>query len=297
MHQPIQQVAVTGGTHGNEITGIHLLQYWQAYPAGITRDSFNTELHLANPRAHKRMRRYVDQDLNRQFSLADLRNPDLTGYEHSRAKILDAQLGPKEDPRVDFVIDLHTTTANMGLTLVIRELSPLLLDLVFYIKQQLPKTVLFYEPIDRLEDPFLTSLGRSNGLLIEVGPSPQGVLRADAFALTQQATEHALTFLQWRNEGRAVSLPNALPAFEFVENRHYPLNAEGQRWGMVHPQAQDADYAPVVNGDPLFLTFDGDVVVYEGPETRYLSFVNEAAYYPSNVGLQLMRKFELNRRP
>lgn len=297
MTQALKQVAVVGGTHGNEITGVHLLQYWQAQTAAVTRDSFTTELHVGNPQAHARMTRFVDQDLNRQFSCSDLRDPALTGYEHSRAKILDAQLGPKEDPRIDFVIDLHTTTANMGLTLVICEATPLLLDLVFYIKQQMPEAVLFYEPKERLEDSFLTSVGRQNGLLIEVGPSPQGVLRSDVFALTRRATEHALTFLDLHNQGAVPALPEQFTAFEFLENRSYPLNANGERWGMVHPRAQDADYAPVATGDPLFLTFDGDVVAYEGPETRYLSFVNEAAYYRSNVGLQLMRKFALNRRP
>ncbi|MEX1057600.1 MAG: aspartoacylase [Natronospirillum sp.] len=297
MTQILKSVAVVGGTHGNEITGVHLLQYWQAQPSAITQASFDTELVLANPQAHAKMTRYLDQDLNRQFKLADLNNPALTGYEHSRAKVLNTLLGPKEDPRVDFVIDLHTTTANMGLTLVISDITPLLLDLVFYIKQQMPEAVLFYEPKDRVEDVFLTSLGRYNGLLIEVGPSPQGVLRGDVFDLTRRATEHALQFLHWHNVGQVPALPDALPAFEFVERMEYPCNAQGERWGMVHPQAQDADYTAVNTGDPLFLTFDGGVVTYQGEPTRYLSFVNEAAYYASNVGLELMRQFELKRRP
>ena len=297
MNQTVSRVAVVGGTHGNEIAGVHLLDYWRENPEQVTRPSFETECVFANPEAHRRMTRFLDQDLNRQFGLGDLRDPTLTGYEHSRAKVLDAQLGPKEDPRVDFVIDLHTTTANMGLTLVIRESSPLLLDLVFYIREHMPEAVLFYEPEPREEDAFLTSLGRQNGLLIEVGPSPQGLLRADVFELSRRATVHALDFLHHYNQGAVPELPATQPAFEFVERLGYPLNDRGERWGMVHPDAQDADYSAVETGAPLFLTFDGETLTYDGTETRYLAFVNEAAYYKSNVGLELMRRFELKRRP
>lgn len=291
----IQHVALVGGTHGNEITGLHLVQHWQEKPDEVLRSSFATELHIANPQANRIMKRYVDQDLNRQFALEDLNNTALTNYEQSRAKAINQLLGPKEDPRVDFVIDLHTTTANMGLTLVISEGSPLLIGMAFYIKQQMPEAVLFYEPKNRLDDYFLASLGRQNGLLIEVGPTPQGLLRADVYDLTRRATLHALDFLEMYNLDQVPELPETYEAYEFVDILKLPESSDGRRWGMVHPNVQDKDYHAINPGDPLFLTFDGEVIPYTGTNTHYLAFVNEAAYYDRNIGVSLMNKITLKR--
>ena len=68
-------------------------------------------------------------------------------------------LGPKEDPRVDFVIDLHTTTANMGTSLIFNSEDPLVVGMAFYVQQQLPHAKLFMDPGERLSDTFLTSVG------------------------------------------------------------------------------------------------------------------------------------------
>lgn len=291
----IQQVAIVGGTHGNEITGVHLVQYWQSRPEEVMRGSFATELLFANPQANRVMKRYLDQDLNRQFALEDLNDHALTNYEQSRAKAINHLLGPKEDPRVDFVIDLHTTTANMGLTLVISEDSPLLIGMAFYIKQQMPEAVLFYEPKNRLDDYFLASLGRQNGLLIEVGASPQGLLRADVYDLTRRATLHALDYIDCVNRDDIPELPEQFEAYQFVDIIKLPESSDGRRWGMVHPNVQDQDYQPINPGDPLFVTFDGKDVLFEGARTHYLAFVNEAAYYDRNIGVSLMDKITLTR--
>lgn len=74
---------------------------------------------FANPKAHQENKRYLDHDLNRQFGLADLNNPDLTSYEQCRAKAMNQQLGPKGNAQTDFIIDLHNTTSNMGPSLIL----------------------------------------------------------------------------------------------------------------------------------------------------------------------------------
>ncbi|WP_449358585.1 hypothetical protein [Alishewanella longhuensis] len=40
-------------------------------------------------------------------------NPSGSNYEQSRAKVLNAQLGPKGNARTDLLIDLHNTTSNI----------------------------------------------------------------------------------------------------------------------------------------------------------------------------------------
>lgn len=290
----IHKVAITGGTHGNELTGVHLLKHWRETPEEVTRKNFSTELHLANPQANKANRRYIDQDLNRQFNIKDLNNPSLSGYEHSRAKVLNNLLGPKENPRVDFIIDLHTTTANMGTTLIFNTDDPLVVGMAFYVQDQMPEATLFFDPVDRLEDSFLTSTARLNGFLIEVGAVPQGLLRADVYQSTRQATQHCLDYLELINQGESPVQPQEREGYRFVEKVQLPENDQGEIIAMVHPNLQDQDYQPINPGDPLFMTLDGTTLPYQGTSTVYGAFINEAAYYDAHVGLSFMEKVKVN---
>ena len=63
----IKNVAIVGGTHGNELTGPHLLRRWEQFPEEVTRSSFMTRLFLGNPKAFEENRRFIDDDLNRSF--------------------------------------------------------------------------------------------------------------------------------------------------------------------------------------------------------------------------------------
>ncbi len=293
MTDSIRHVAIAGGTHGNELTGVHLLRHWRTHPEEITRESFATELHLANPEANKEVRRYINQDLNRQFNIHDLNNPDLLGYEQQRAKSLDSLLGPKENPRVDFVIDMHTTTANMGMSLIFNANDPLVIGMAFYIKQKMPHAALFYHPHERLEDNFLTSMGRLNGLLIEVGPIAQGLLNYQVYSATHNAVTHALDYLEQINTGQPMNLPEAMQGYQFIEKIPLPENERGEITAMVHPDLQDKDYHAIKPGDPLFITLAGETIVYQGQSTVYGAFINEAAYYDQNIGLSVMKKVNI----
>jgi len=290
----IKQVAITGGTHGNELTGVHLLKHWRSDPTEVARSSFKTELHLANPKANACNRRYVDQDLNRQFNVEDLNNHELCGYEHNRAKSLNSLLGPKEDPRVDFIIDLHTTTANMGMSLIFNTDDPFVVGMAFYVQQKMPHATLFFDPIERMKDSFLTSMGRHNGFLIEAGAVPQGLLRADIYLETKEAVEHCLDYIEAFNTGTVPELPETREVYQFGDKVKLPENEQGELTAMVHPKLQDQDYQPIKTGDPLFLTLAGETLPYEGEETVYGAFINEAAYYDAHVGLSFMTKTQIS---
>lgn len=293
----INQVAITGGTHGNELTGVHLLKHWRQHPEELARATFSTEMHLANPKAYGQNRRYIDQDLNRQFAMADLADHSLCGYEQNRAKSLNALLGPKEDPRVDFVIDLHTTTANMGMSLIFNSDDLLQVGMAFYVQQKMPEAQLFFDPVDRLEDNFLMSLGRYNGFLIEVGPIPQGLLRADVYLQTKEAVAHCLDFLDLVNKNELPDLPTSREGYRFIEKVKLPENEAGEITAMLHPSLQDKDYQPIHPGDPFFMTLNGESIPYSGEKTVYGAFINEAAYYDAHVGLSLMEKITIERKP
>ncbi len=56
----IRRVAIVGGTHGNELTGVYLVKKFQQFPDLIYRQSLDCTTLLANPRAIAANRRYIE---------------------------------------------------------------------------------------------------------------------------------------------------------------------------------------------------------------------------------------------
>lgn len=290
----IKQVAIVGGTHGNEFTGIYLLKKWQQQPVLIQRESFNTETLFANPLAYEQNRRYVDNDLNRRFSEAELAAPQLSSHEERRAKEINQLLGPKGDPRCDFLIDLHTTTSNMGPTLLLTANGPFYNQLAAYAKQQMPDVVIVCDEDHKSnqEHHLLSTICEKN-VIVEVGPAQQSVLRQDVFELSERLTGIVLDFIHLYNTDQLPELTGKIEAYRYLESLTLPLNEKGDRLGMVHANVQDRDFQPIHPGDPIFRTFDGKDICYQGDKVVYPSFINEAAYYDNNLAMSLSEKVEL----
>ena len=130
----IDKVIIVGATHGNEVTGYHLLQKWQTNRSLVERPSFETQMVVGNPKAFERKLRYIDKDLNRSFKNKELQDLSLEGYEQNRAKALNALLGPKGTDKTDVLIDLHTTTSTMGGTLMVTTSSPFKIRLAHHLR-------------------------------------------------------------------------------------------------------------------------------------------------------------------
>lgn len=290
-HTPIRTVAIVGGTHGNEFSGIYLEKRYRNQPELIARNSFHCKTLFANPEAHNANKRYLHSDLNRQFKTADLANPLLTNYEQSRAKVINAELGPKGAAKTDFVIDLHNTTSNMGACLILTQPGRIYNLLAGYIRLKMPEAV-----ISRDEDHFaaedhalLCTVG-TYGVIVEVGPQPQSVLRQDVLEQMHEMTQHILDFIELYNTDALPELPKRVEAFRYLHSIKLPLSASGERLGMVHKNIQDCDYQPIEPGAPLFTLFDGSVLAYEGNDVVYPTFINEAAYYDNNLAMSLNDK-------
>jgi aspartoacylase len=285
----ITRVAVTGGTHGNELTGVYLVKKWQKNPKLIERNSFETLAQLMNQQAIKEVRRYIDHDLNRSFSLSDLANNQLDTYEATLAKELDALLGKKgsTNPNVDFIVDLHTTTANMGLSIVVSNPSTTTWRAIAYLCKAEPSLKVYRWQGD-IENAFVDSIA-PHGFAIEVGAVPQGVLRADLFQKTEALVYHLLDFIDKENSEENLELPNEVEIYDHEQLVDYPRNENGDIAGMVHQERQDQDFTLINKGDPLFLTLDDEVIAYKG-ESLYTIFVNESAYYEKGFAMTLARK-------
>lgn len=286
----MNKVAIVGGTHGNEFSGIYLLKKWRQNPAKIQRDSFEIQTVFANPQAFEANKRYLDCDMNRQFGLDDLNNPELANYEQSRAKAINAQLGPKGEAQSDFIIDLHNTTSNMGPSLILLKSDAFNRQMAAYVKSNMPDAVIVLEDqIEMVEHTFLCSIAEQ-GVIVEVGPQPQSVVRQDVLDWMEAMTGHILDFVDLYNRDEVPELPSSFEAYKYHETLKLPEDENGERIGMVHKNVQDADFKPLRNGDPIYTLFDGTEVCWDGDYEAYPHFINEAAYYDNNLAMSLAKK-------
>lgn len=286
----IETVAIVGGTHGNEFSGIYLLKKWQKNPELIARDSFSVETLFANPKAFEENKRYLDCDMNRQFGLSDLSNPELANYEQSRAKVINAQLGPKGKAKTDFIIDLHNTTSNMGPSLILLQSDVFNRQLGAYVKVKMPGAVVVLEDQTSVEEHYFLSSISKQGVIVEIGPQSQSVIRQDVLDWMDEMTGHILDFLDLFNRDDLPALPASFEAYKYHETLKLPEDESGERMGMVHRNVQDADFKPLRHGDPIFTLFDGTEVCWEGDYEAYPHFINEAAYYDNNLAMSLAKK-------
>ncbi len=285
----IKRVAIVGGTHGNEWTGVYLIQKFQQYPELVQRSSFETLSLIANPQAVAVNRRYVDRDLNRCFDRHDLANQELVGYENNLAKEIAARLGANGTEPVDAIIDLHSTTANMGATIIPISRSPVNLRLASHLSDLNP-TVRIYLGIHSEQDsPMLRSLAPL-GCTVEVGPIAQGILNAHILAQTESLVLAILDYFDQLNQG--VSLPPSSPVtiYQAMQTIDYPRNGRGDLKAIIHPDRQGQDYQCMKPGAPLFLDLQGKTIYYAGDSTIFPAFINEAAYYEKGIAMVITEK-------
>ena len=88
------KIALVGGTHGNETSGIQLIRNWQAFGLPSRFSTLNVSLNIANEAALEANVRFVEEDLNRQFTFDGLASSN-TSKEAVLAKTLNQKFGPK----------------------------------------------------------------------------------------------------------------------------------------------------------------------------------------------------------
>ncbi|MEA5575255.1 aspartoacylase [Anabaena sp. UHCC 0451] len=284
----INRLAIVGGSHGNELIGVYLVKKFQKYPDLIKRANFETLSLLGNPQAIAAGRRYIDKDLNRCFTENNLPTDKTSIYEELRAKEIQQILQPQNQEFVDAIIDLHTTTANMGLCIILGNMHPLLLRLAANLSAINPLVKVYSHQQPR-NSGFLRSLSEL-GFAIEVGAVAQGILNAELFQQTEQLIYAVLDYFEEFNQGKIKSNNHTLTVYQFIGVVDYPRNEDGEIQAMIHPQLQFRDYEPLHPGDPIFLTFENKEIFYEGESTVYPIFINEAAYYEKGIAMYLSQK-------
>ncbi len=283
----INRVVIVGGNHGNEFTGIYLVKKFHNHPDLVHRSSFETLSLLGNPQAIAARVRYVEKDLNRCF--VQLSNEDKpANYEELRAREIQTILKPKIPDIEDVIIDLHTTTSNMGLCIILGNRHPILLELAAVLNaiNPLVKVYLHEQPKG---SGFLRSLS-DLGFALEVGPVPQSILNAELFQQTEQLIYTSLDYFENYNLGKNLLKNNTLTVYRSIGVIDYPRSEDGEIQAMIHPQLQFRDYEPLYPGEPMFMTFSGEEIVYKGNDIVYPIFINEAAYYEKGIAMHISQK-------
>ncbi|MEB3147442.1 MAG: aspartoacylase [Sphaerospermopsis sp.] len=291
VNSEISRVIIAGGIHGNELIGVYLVKTFEKYGNLVEREGFQTVCLLGNTSAINTGRRYVDKDLNRCFTKEILLHTNTSIYEESRAREIWQLLQPQHPQKLDAIIDIHTTTANMGLCMIISNMHPVLITLASHLTSISPLIKVCFRP-PTPEGGFLRSLSEL-GFTLEVGPVPQGVLNAQLFQQTAKIVYAILDFFENYNRGKFLisqkSDEKKLTVYEFLGTIDYPRN-ESEIQGMIHPQLEYKDYQPLNFGEPIFLTFDNQEIFYQGESTVYPVFINEAAYYEKGIAMHLTQK-------
>ena len=282
--EKINKLAIVGGTHGNEFTGIYLVKKFEKFPDLISRTNFETKTLLANPLAFELVTRYIDTDLNRCFRLEDLENNTKTNYEESRAKFINQMLGPKGNPKFDFILDFHTTTANMGLTIILVNYHPFNLKIAAYLSSVEPNVKVYIWINPGVESCVINSICEL-GFGIEVGPIAQGILQADLFQKTEKLVQASLDFIEHFNEGKLHHINGDIVIYKHLKVVDYPKTEDGEITAMIHPELQGRDYQKLSPGEPMFLTFDGKTIYYQEETPVWPVFINEAAYYEKGIAM------------
>ena len=279
-------VLVVAGTHGNEVNAPWLLQQWHANPDLINAAGLAVQKVIGNPEALRRRCRYVDRDLNRCFLPAQLEQ-GAPGLEFQRAGELLRLHGPTGEQPCAVAIDLHSTTAAMGNSLVVYGRRPADLALAALVQGALGLPIYLHEA-DAQQTGFLVESWPC-GLVIEVGPVPQGLLNARVVEQTRLGLETCLRALDQAHQGLA-RLPDALVVHRPLGSLDLPKAENGEPQALVHPELQGRDWQDISSTQAMFRAADGTDLGEAWVEGEIPVFVNEAAYAEKSIAFSLTRR-------
>jgi succinylglutamate desuccinylase len=119
----INKIFVVACTHGDEVFGLKVLAHLRKITPGK-----EVVLHIAHPEAVTKRKRYIETDLNRSFMLE--------ASESSEAGIAHAIVADinKFDP--ELIIDLHTSTVDVGKVAILAENNALLINAAKHLNLQ-----------------------------------------------------------------------------------------------------------------------------------------------------------------
>lgn len=275
----VTSILLSGGTQGDEMAGIALIQEFQQNPVLVQRPGLDVQLQISNPEAVNRCVHYIDDDLNNCFGMDSLTESSPSKYEVRRAQEIFQKFGSKKG-NLDLVVDFHNTTANMGITLIIGRLNPFLCKLVATLANRYPDDIkVLFSPEVQETSTCLDSLGRS-GLTVEVGPLKHGhYLDRTEYLKTRQIAVDIMDFVVNWNAGNIEKTGVSVPVYRHVQTIEYVTDAaKRKRLSEIAPSLIGKDYHPMSTGDIMqYDIVTGTPIYYHGVDTVYPVFIDETS--------------------
>ncbi len=276
---------LVAGTHGNEVNAPWLFDQWDQKDDLVNRSGLNIYREIGNPLAREVGRRYIDRDLNRSFSSDLFNSIDSTKiYEINRAKQLLDKYGFDGENPCNIALDFHSTTAFMGCCLVVYGRRPADLALAALIQHHLGLPIYLHEG-DPAQKGFLAESWPC-GLVIEIGPVPQGLLHAKIIQQTRLSLEVALEEISKVKLGNS-HFPEKVIIHRHLKSVDFPRDFQGLPKSYIHEDRQGKDWIPIHKGDPLFGNESGETSSINTTSPLVPLFINEAAYLEKNIAMSL----------
>ena len=284
-----KKILIVSGTHGNEINPVWAVN--QFIKQNHTFDSnIEYEFIIGNPLAYERGCRYIDIDLNRSFNSIKYKL-DNSIYEIKRANFLIEKFGVNGSEPCEIAIDLHTTTANMGTSIVMygRRKKDFCLAALLQHKFGLP---IYLHEKDEKQNGFLVEAWPC-GLVIEIGSVAQNFYDPkiiNRFLIIISSLRDEISKLK----NNQIKIPKGLIVHVHKGSIDYPREKNGNISSLIHPERINQDWNPIKKGDPLFMDIEGNTVVYEEEEIVWPVFIGEVAYKEKNIAMSYTKKEVIN---
>jgi len=283
----IQRILIVSGTHGNEINPIWAMEQFNRKENNIKK-GIEYNYIIGNPLAYEKGCRYLDADLNRSFKETKNYNPYKKSiYEINRANFLVDQFGINGSEPCQIAIDLHTTTANMGTSIVMygRRFTDLCLAALLQNKFGLP---IYLHEKDKDQTGFLVEAWPC-GLVIEIGAVAQNfydIKIINRFLMILSSLREEIDKLR----NNLIELPKELVVYVHQGSIDYPRDEKGDIDGLIHPERINQDWKMIKKGDPLFLDRQGIIHKYDGDQLIWPVFIGEVAYKEKKIAMSYTKK-------
>ncbi len=284
-----KKILIVSGTHGNEINPIWAVNQFSKEEKKIDKN-IEYKYIIGNPLAYERGCRYIDSDLNRSFnSINNSINNNI--YEINRANYLVEMFGINGSDPCEIAIDLHTTTANMGTSIVMygRRGKDFCLASLLQHKFGLP---IYLHEKDKIQTGFLVEAWPC-GLVIEIGPVAQNFYDLNIinrFLIIMSSLRDEIDKLK----NNQINPPKGLVVHVHQGSIDYPREKYGNIDALIHPKRMNQDWKRIKKGDPLFIDMEGNTKTYKGEEAIWPVFIGEVAYKEKNIAMSYTKKELIN---
>ena len=285
----LKKILIVSGTHGNEINPVWAINQFNNQFKTIDKN-IEYKFIIGNPLAYERGCRYIDNDLNRSFNSIK-KNFDNSVYEINRANFLVNKFGVNGSEPCEIVIDLHTTTSNMGTSIVMygRRRQDFCLAALLQHKFGLP---IYLHEKDEKQTGFLVEAWPC-GIVIEIGSVAQNYYDPkiiNKFLIIISSLRDEINKLK----NNQIKLPKGLIVHIHQGSIDYPRETNGNINALIHPKRMNQDWKPIKMGDPLFMDMLGKTKTYIGEDTIWPVFIGEVAYKEKNIAMSYTKKEVIN---